>query len=285
MLKVEDIRRKLLEHGFSEEELKGLKKKELIDHYNTALSTEALEENNLEETDELEAIFTEDDTENDTPSYLSSEWNDFVISQFSEDEITDGNPNVNGLRRVTEKLLGPILSSRPVWIDQKNGSPGHASCVYEISILWKRNEDGFVDIGDYGIRMFGAAAGSFEGNTDNEFALYPEAIAETRAEVRTLRKALRLHTVAAEEITNKAKLYIDLKGKQVEWNENDLADPIQTKTIKNKCDLLKIDLTKLVQSRGVEELDKLNKSQAADLIMLLNKYQTQNEQIPEEFKC
>src|SRR4051794_38377276 len=36
-------------------------------------------------------------------------WNDYVMGEFQENEVEDGRPKVNGLRRLTRKLIGPIL--------------------------------------------------------------------------------------------------------------------------------------------------------------------------------
>ena len=44
------------------------------------------------------------------------EWNDYVLSNFNENEMFDGRPLCAGLRRVAELLLGRIVVSRPTQI-------------------------------------------------------------------------------------------------------------------------------------------------------------------------
>ena len=49
----------------------------------------------------------------DAPSMTDPKWNDYVMSMFTEKEMYNGNPLVNGLRRVAEVVLGPIVYSGP----------------------------------------------------------------------------------------------------------------------------------------------------------------------------
>lgn len=279
-MKVSEIRQKLIESGkFSEEEVNNIKgKSKLLETYNATFG-----ENLLDNLDIVEETVTIEEESND-PSYLSPEWQTYVLSLLNEDEMKDGHPLVHGLRRLAEKLLGPILVSSPVEFVHQGPDPGHCSCRYEIKIKWIRDEEGNVSFGDYGIRTYGAMAGSYYGNTDGEFAVYPEAIAETRAELRSLRKALRLSVCGAEEISKKAIETIKEAGKQIEWESMDKCDEIQSNVIIKKCAQLNISLDKLLLSRGISDFNTLTKEQASDLILYINKVQTNNEQIPEELR-
>ena len=44
-----------------------------------------------------------------TPS--DPEWSEYVLDQMHDSELKQGNPTVDGLRRVTERVYGEIVSS------------------------------------------------------------------------------------------------------------------------------------------------------------------------------
>ena len=72
----------------------------------------------------------------EAPDYLSPEWDAYVMSQFEPNELIDGYPNVAGLRRVAELLLGPILESGPSQVFPVVGNgAGRATVVYAVTFL------------------------------------------------------------------------------------------------------------------------------------------------------
>ena len=132
---------------------------------------------------------------------LSPEWNDYVMSLFTEEELGDvdsGKPKplVSGLRRVARMLLGKTTFSGPtqVFPATDESGPGRATVVYTVIF---ENGETYVEVAD-----------CWHGNTDDVVLVYPVASASTRAESRALRKALGLRTVAFEEITSKRLLSI-----------------------------------------------------------------------------
>lgn len=142
------------------------------------------------------------------PPMWSEEWADFVISQFKPNELSpEGNPDVNGLRRVVRKLIGPIIFSGPTSISEADylSKPGTedwyrivkpVSCVYSVKAMWMRPETGPEVI------EYADAADVMYGNTDVEYLRFPSAMASTRAESRCLRKMLQLTKVSAAETTS-----------------------------------------------------------------------------------
>ena len=121
-------------------------------------------------------------------------------------------------------------------------------------------------------------ADCWEGNTDDTFCVFNTATAATRAEGRALRKALRLKTVAAEEMTKKNTANIVRSISQTKAMENTdgeyddssrMTDP-QARFIDGKCKQLNIDVEAFF--REVFETNvkrKVTKSQASDAIQLL----------------
>ena len=146
------------------------------------------------ELDELETpenvdTSVKDKIVDDSPDPTSPEWNNYVLSLFADGELYEGRPLCAGLRRVAELLLGRIVSSRPTQVFAPQGGD-------EIGRAWLFGKL-------YSRTVVLVTLPTAEGNTDDAFCVFNTATAATRAEGRALRKALRLKTVAAEEMTKK----------------------------------------------------------------------------------
>jgi hypothetical protein len=205
-------------------------------------------------------------------------WNDYVLGHFEQNEMFDGRPLCAGLRRVAELLLGRIVSSRPtqIYAPTSGDEIGRATVVWEVIF-----EDG---------SLFSDVADAWEGNTDDAFQVFVTATASTRAEGRALRKALRLKTVAAEEMTTKdtAKIAKDIskkKGLDVggEYDSSGTMTDPQARFIDSKCKQLNIDAKEFFKEvLSVSKINKATKKQASDAIETLNKYQQDKETVPSD---
>ena len=123
------------------------------------------------------------------PDVNSRDWNEYVLSHFGPDELADGNPTVDGLRRVSGLLLGPIISGVAKVIQSPNPQNDNR-CVVEYTCTIMCGESLLTQT---------SVADCYPGNCDHRFAVYSSAIAETRAEGRSLRKLLKLRKVIAAE--------------------------------------------------------------------------------------
>jgi len=213
----------------------------------------------------------------DGPDPTSPEWNDYVLSLFAEKELYEGRPLCAGLRRVAEMLLGRIVSSRPTQIfPPKSGDEiGRATVVWEIVF-----EDG---------SLFSDVADCWEGNTDDAFCVFNTATAATRAEGRALRKALRLKTVAAEEMTKKntASIVRSIsQTKQVategEYDDSQRMTDPQANFIDVKCKQLNLNVAEFFKEVfDVNVKRKVDKGQASLAIQKLNDYQQDKNLVPD----
>ena len=208
----------------------------------------------------------------DSPSPTSPDWNDYVLSLFEKNELFDGRPKCAGLRRVAELVLGQVVSSKPtqVFPPSSGSEVGRATVIWEVIFS---NGSVFSDVAD-----------SWEGNTDDAFCVFNTATAATRAEGRALRKALRLSTVAAEEMTSKdtasitrsisqTKKIVETEG---EYDESSRMTDNQSNFIDIKCKQLNVNGTKLFKEFNVSTSRKITKKQASAAIEQLNKYQQES---------
>ena len=210
------------------------------------------------------------------PDVTSPEWNDYVLSHFEKSEMYDGRPLCHGLRRVAEFLIGRIVSSRPtqVFAPNNNGQEiGRATVVWEIIF-----QNGHV---------FSDVANCWEGNTDDMFCVFNTATAATRAEGRALRKALRLRTVAAEEMTKKDTAAVVRSLSQAkavvseEFDDTYRMSDAQLRCLNKMGSQYSVNLNKMFK----DELDvnpaRLTIKNASDGIKLLQKYQANSSTIPD----
>lgn len=224
------------------------------------------------------------------PKYHQPEWHDYVMAQFVKEELDDkGNPKVDGLRRITELLLGEIVSSRPVTAAITNEV---ASVNWELTIAWRADIEEYLDIcktEPFPYRTFGAFVDACPANTTAPYSKFLSSIADTRAEAKTLRRALRLRVIAAEE----AETFVgmDTSGNGVSdgsYKESDPASEGQKIQIKVLCERLGVDLSKLCTKELKKETALLNRADGSSLIQLLNKYQSNvkdnSEKVPEDVR-
>jgi hypothetical protein len=212
---------------------------------------------------------------NDAPLITSPEWSDYVMSLFKEDELINGMPISAGLRRVAELVLGPIVDSGPLQVfpPKEDHDHGRATVMWRVEFA---NGTRYADVAD-----------SWEGNTDENFCPYTVATAATRAEARSLRKALRLRKVSADEVTTKDTTpYIkaNLNKKDVTEGEYEdkhrMTDP-QANFLDVKLKQLNVDGKKFLKDMFKINSVNITKSQATAAITRLNDFQNNSEEIPE----
>jgi hypothetical protein len=219
-----------------------------------------------------------ENTKKNIPSMQDIEWTDYVLSLLSEDEKILGNPTTDGLRRIFENTLNCTVTESISKVVQSPSPENEkrATVVYKIKYVLN---DSNIPV-DIKYRVISGAADVYWGNCDKIYRNHPVAVAETRAEGRALRRALKLRkVVAAEEI-----------AKEIEDNpDGNNIDKISSNQI-NFIDVLsrRLDINVL---KLLEHLDFNHKNiynilheQAIDISKKLSSYQQNINSIPEELK-
>lgn len=216
----------------------------------------------------------------------SPDWHDYVMSLFQEDELDKGYPKLVGLRRVANKLFGDFEFSGAVDLLMKHpdnpNDPGRATCIYEIRVVMSYDTKG----NPIQVQSYRGVGGSYVGNTDDNFAIYPEVMAENRAEARALRNLLGLKVCTAEETSGKSFVPIVQEITSTEWLPTDKLSEQQKVHICTKCKILGIDANKFAnlgneEGNYVEDIGKITRERAVFLIKELNQYQG-GQEIPKE---
>jgi hypothetical protein len=197
------------------------------------------------------------------PSRTDPEWTEYVLSLFTDKEKDqDGNPKVDGLRRVGENLLGEFNIHTDVV--QAPGLETGATVVVVVELSSGKRISGAADVSSI--------------NTQADFARHAVATAETRAEGRALRKALLLTKVLTAE---------EMQGPSPdEPSGND--DRIVTSMITNlqvMCHKQNIDLDRLVNLLYQIPINQMTRKQGLEIATQLRKYYTKEQEVPDEVKA
>lgn len=210
------------------------------------------------------------------PSIHDVEWTDYVLNLLSDDEKIKGNPTTDGLRRVFEIALNCKLISSTSSVVQSPSPENEKRATVIHSLSYCLNED-TPSTEHLNIQSVDGSADVYWGNCDKIYRNHPVAVAETRAEGRAFRRALRLRkVVAAEELTNEVDDHPDANTvDKITNNQINFIDVIAQR--------LNINVLKLLESNNLEykNIYTLHHDKAVDIIRLLSKYQTNISDIPE----
>lgn len=202
-----------------------------------------------------------------SPSMNSVSWTDYVLSKLQDDEKIAGNPTTDGLRRIFEDVLNCTLIELETKVVQapcpENEKRATVAC-YLTYVLNDPNLDPAVKT-----KRTSGAADVYWGNCDKIYRNHPVAVAETRAEGRALRKALRLRkVVAAEEIAE--NIEDDPNGDtvlKISSNQINFMDVMAKRIDVNVVALMKsLDI-------GVDNIRSISHDNAVMLIKKLTEYQ------------
>lgn len=280
---VKQIKEKLInDFGYEPKQLNNVKKDELKQILEAENKIETLDVNfgegedngdfEMVEESVLEETVEEIEAQLETPSMKDPEWSDYVISKFESDEMINGNPTVDGLRRVTELVLGPIIDCQTevVQVPTKENE-GRATAICTVTVF----------VGNYEKRV-GGSGDAWHKNTDMPYSKFPVAMAETRAEGRALRRLLQLRkVVAAEELSDNLTDEQDYTQK-ISDNQVNFIEVF----CKPEGRGLNINVAKFINSgsKTYSSIRQLDHSTASACIQTLSGYQQNIETIPDTIK-
>lgn len=209
-----------------------------------------------------------------TPNDL--EWNDYVLGLLSDDEKISGNPTTDGLRRIFEIALKCRLLSSTSTVAQ-SPSPDNEKRATVVHSLTYRLNPSEPDPEHLNTLTVDGSADVYWGNCDKIYRNHPVAVAETRAEGRALRRALRLRkVVAAEELAT--NIEDDPSGDNVNRISSNQINFIDVMSKR-----LNVNTNKLIVSLGYSEnVKNLMHDQAVSIIRELSKYQQNIDNISQD---
>jgi hypothetical protein len=232
------------------------------------------------DSDEEQVLVSVEDSEDirssEVPEYTSPSWGQYVLDQFTEEELFDGNPVLDGLRRVAELLLGDILESTTQVVQTPTPDNGERATAIAKVVINVNYADRAV------IKVYSGSADAYPGNIAPGFEKYPVALAETRAEARALRKALRLRTVAHEELGAGGGQEVVVKTEGTKALSTEQAKVISFIAKGNNVNVEKL-LTHLGTTGVIvyNNVKSLSDSDGKEICRVLSAYQADRTTIPE----
>ena len=204
----------------------------------------------------------------------SIEWTEHVLNLLAEDEKIKGNPTTDGLRRIFEIALNCTLIESTSSVVQSPCPQNEKRATVVHSLTYFLNDNTTPEEIKY--RSVSGAADVYWGNCDKVYRNHPVAVAETRAEGRALRRALKLRKViSAEEMVEEVEDHPDHNTVQkITHNQINFMDVVAQR--------LNVDVLKLFKLHNLQNnniYDTLHED-AVNLIRVLSKYQQNIDDIP-----
>lgn len=216
-------------------------------------------------------VATKETTTN--PSFHDYNWTDHVLSLLYDDEKISGNPTTDGLRRVFETALNCTIISADSTVVQTPDIANEKRATVVHTVQFVLNDKDTPEEIKY--RSVSGSADVYWGNCDKIFRNHPVAVAETRAEGRALRRALRLRkVVAAEELADNIEDSVDgLSVTKISSNQINFIDVIAQR--------LNINVSNLLQHLDIisDTIYNIKHEDAVTVIQKLNHYQQHMDQI------
>jgi len=233
------------------------------------------------EADVLASVVSTDDISKDVPLaqplFNSSNWHEWVISQFEEDELEGGCPTCDGLRRVTENTIGPISKVEIIKNDAPNmDNKGNATVVVGITIDPVTLESH--PMTQRAIYVEDVADAN-QLNTPPEIFKHPSATAGTRAESRAYRKILRLRKVLTAEEANS-----EAADSDENWTPSEPILEQQINVIDLLCHRNNLNLMEFLNcgDKSYVCIEQVSKYTAQRMLQHLNRIQRKDAERPDD---
>ena len=203
--------------------------------------------------------------EDKRPQEYDPEWSEYLLDQLSDGELINGAPTVDGLRRITEKCFGEIIESKSDIVETPT-SQNNQRCTIRHTLTINKygsgqsiSVDGCVDV--------------LYHKTPYPFKDHLVATADTRAEGKALRRALKIRVVTAEELQN--------EDEAEALSANELINDQQVLALNQLCKRLDISVVPFVIAEyKVKKINELRNLEGRLLISKLSDLQRTPKDIP-----
>lgn len=244
--------------------------KKKLDEVNNALLEDGQEAQETFEVESMEDVSLEDTQK--APKMYDPRWTEYALSFLSESEQYNGNPKADGLRRLVELLIGPIVAQDTLLLHfPMHGETEHhkngATARSQIRVQSR-------ETGDYIVAS--AVADASGVSCVHPYNKFLSSIAETRAEGRVYKKILRLQNVVTSDELPQG---VDSHSGPDYINSNQI-DAIDS--ICKKVDLNIIKGVEKMVGNKIRGIKSLTKDQAIQFLEICHKVLNRELKVSEE---
>ena len=212
--------------------------------------------------------FERQEIDDQRPHESDPEWSEYLLDQLSDSELINGAPTVDGLRRITEKCFGEIVQSKsdivetPTSQNNQRCTIRHTLAINKYSSRQNISVDGCVDV--------------LYHKTPYPFKDHLIATADTRAEGKALRRALKIRVVTAEELQN--------EDEDESLTNDELVNDQQILALNQLCKRLNISVVPFVTAEyKITKFNELRNLDGRFLISKLSDFQRTPTDIPKSY--
>jgi len=192
------------------------------------------------------------------------EWTMYILGQLTNDELHDGFPTVDGLRRITEKLYGTIIESKTTILEVPDNNYTKCTASHELVVrkhgyLYDTTVNAVVDVR--------------ADQIDEPFKSFLVATADSRAEGKAYRRLLKLKVCSAEELNDKN-----------DSDSNIAANPQQLLLIDHLCKRNDLNILKVIGKYGTfKDIEEMTKQTAKQIMKDISNYQNDKKEFSKSF--
>lgn len=203
------------------------------------------------------------------PNEYDPGWSEYILDHMSDNELIKGSPTVDGLRRATEKCFGEILQSKSEIIEVPTRQNNKCTIKHSLTIR-KYSTDSVIEVD--------GCVDVLYDKIPYPFNTHLVATADTRAEGKALRRALKIRVVTAEELQNQDE--DDVMASEEGMNDQ------QILALNQMCKRLNISVAKFVklQYNEVKVINDVSNMEARVLIGQLSGFQRKPKSIEKKIK-
>ena len=215
----------------------------------------------MEDIDVVEMVEKEEQLEVDpTPRDRDLGWTQYVLDQLSLEELYNGFPTVDGLRRVTEEIFGNVTSSLTTLLEVPDKDCTKCTASHKLVVQKYNGHEIIVN----------AVVDVIKSNTPKPFDKFIVATADSRAEGKAYRRLLKLKILSAEEMNN-----------VIEEDTHTLVDPQVITAMANLCKKQDLNLLQIVKQFGGEykSIDQMPKQVAMKICKIISNNQNDKKEL------
>lgn len=192
------------------------------------------------------------------PNDGDPKWTEYVLDKLEDEELYEGFPTVDGLRRVTEAVFGTVIQSTTDILEIPDENCAKCTAIHTLMVRKHRGLE---------IVTVNAAVDVVKKYVKPPYDKFIVAMADSRAEGKAYRRLLKLKILSAEE------LQADDEDTHI------LIDPQVVIALSNLCKRQDLNVLEVVKKYGkFKNIDEVPKHVARTILKAISNHQNDKKE-------